>query len=130
MMRLISHCSLFVVFCMLPPHLLIEASLVENVLGAPQDLGTVSGVSICANRSSFCNVLLDVPSACAGTTSQCPIIFCLHGFGGSNKKYVTTCGSPVHSHNFIGVYPQGECEEILKSTNSPQIKVFFLYVSR
>jgi poly(3-hydroxybutyrate) depolymerase len=84
------------------------SGLIANDLGAPQDLANASAVAVCANRSSFCNVMLDVPSECAGSSSLCPVLFCLHGFGGSNKKYVDRCGSQVHSRSFIGVYPQGD----------------------
>ena len=87
---------------------LSHATLIANDLGSPQDLVNASAVDLCANRSSFCNVLIDVPSKCAGTQTNCPVLFCLHGFGGSNRKYIELCGSEVHAQGFIGVYPQGD----------------------
>ena len=97
-------CLAFAAAC-LPP---ADSVLVANELLSPQDLATASGVRVCANRSSFCNVFLDVPSSCSGATSACPVLFCLHGFGGSNRKYVELCGTGVHQRSFIGVYPQGD----------------------
>ena len=85
-----------------------DGTLVENALGSPQDLGSASGIAVCANRSSFCSVLLDVPTGCGG--GGCPVLFCLHGFGGSNEKYVQYCGAAIRASTapFIGVYPHGE----------------------
>ena len=98
------------VFAVLAGGVLSASPLVPNELGAPQDLQNVSGVAVCANRSSYCNVMLDVPAACASASAAqaCPVLFCLHGFGGSNRVYVDECGSGVHAHGFIGVYPQGD----------------------
>ena len=92
----------------LPPPLAAPA-LAPNALGAPQDLRNASGVDVCRGRSAYCNVLLDVPTRCAGAgAARCPVLFCLHGFGGSNRKYVQSCGGPAHARGFIGVYPQGD----------------------
>ena len=49
-------------------------------------------------------------AGCGG--GACPLLFCLHGFGGSNAKYVQYCGAairaPATPQPFIGVYPQGD----------------------
>jgi len=88
---------------------LVLGLLSENPLGSPQDFVNVTGIDLCSKRSSLCSVLLDVPPGCAGASSGCPIVFCLHGMGGKNKGYVEQCGQPIHSRNhWIGVYPQGD----------------------
>ena len=86
-------------------HLL--TALQPNKLGEPQELAK-EFPHICANRSNTCSVLLDVPKRCAGNVSYCPVIFCLHGFGGSNRGYIHQCGQHVHRRNWLGIYPQGE----------------------
>ena len=92
-----------------PPAKTENNRLVPNALGSPQYLSNyTAGKTVCAGRSTFCNVLLDVPSACVGGAAVCPVLFCLHGFGGNNNKFVQSCGAPAHAHDFIGVYPQGD----------------------
>ena len=81
----------------------LVAALPPNEQGHPQNF---SHATLCANRSSLCVVLLDVPPAC--TSGACPILFCLHGFGGSNLRYPDLCGLQTHKSGWIGVYPQGD----------------------
>ena len=84
-----------------------SAKLTANDLGSPTELASTS--KVCANRSSVCSVLLDVPEACAGATSDCPVAFFFHGHGGRNLGFPHSgAGQGVHKHGFIGVYPQGE----------------------
>jgi poly(3-hydroxybutyrate) depolymerase len=66
---------------------------------------------ICGGRPRIdCEVELDVPEACAngdiGEDPSCPIVFFLHGSGGTNNWFARTSG--VHDASMIGVYPQGE----------------------
>ena len=90
--------------------LLVPATfaLVSNAPESPQSLTQV----ICADRvdgRAECEVELDVPSACVsseGGESSCPIVFFLHGAGGSNNGFSRRSG--VHSAQVIGVYPNGE----------------------
>ena len=83
-------------------------ALVSNAPQSPQNLTQV----ICADRvdgRAECEVELDVPSACVGVEggeSSCPIVFFLHGAGGSNNGFSRRSG--VHSAQVIGVYPNGE----------------------
>jgi poly(3-hydroxybutyrate) depolymerase len=81
----------------------LVATLPPNEQGQPQNY---SHATLCANRSSMCVVLLDVPPAC--TSGACPILFCLHGFGGSNLRYPDLCGLQTQKSGWIGVYPQGD----------------------
>ena len=63
---------------------------------------------LCEGRSSDCEVELDVPEACVeGGRSDCPIVFFLHGSGGTNDWFRKTSG--VHEAQMIGVYPNGDC---------------------
>ena len=82
------------------------AALQANLPQQPQSLTD----TICAGRPrSSCEVELDVPAACAttdGTDPSCPIVFFLHGSGGTNDGFSRNSG--VHDANMIGVYPQGE----------------------
>mmetsp|Transcript_17373 Transcript_17373/g.27234 ORF Transcript_17373/g.27234 Transcript_17373/m.27234 type:complete len:551 (-) Transcript_17373:1029-2681(-) len=83
------------------------AALEGNEPEQPQSLTD----KICFGRPrAQCEVELDVPAACAadgsGTDPSCPIVFFLHGSGGTNTWYPKTSG--VHDANMIGVYPQGE----------------------
>ena len=85
----------------------LAAALDGNAFENPQSLTDV----ICGGRPrSACEVELDVPKACAtgglGADPACPIVFFLHGSGGTNKWFAKTSG--VHDANMIGVYPQGE----------------------
>jgi len=86
--------------------LVSTVALVSNAPEDPQNLTQV----ICADRvdgRSECEVELDVPLACVnGGESSCPIVFFLHGSGGSNNGL--SLGSGVHSAQVIGVYPNGE----------------------
>ncbi len=86
---------------------LTAAALEGNEPEQPQSLTD----KICSGRPRFqCEVELDVPAACAtdgsGTDPSCPIVFFLHGSGGTNTWFPKTSG--VHDANMIGVYPQGE----------------------
>jgi len=66
---------------------------------------------LCEGRSDDCEVELDVPEACvdtASSTSNSPIVFFLHGSGGSNNGFSQNSG--VHVNNMIGVYPTGDCK--------------------
>jgi len=71
----------------------------------PQDISYLCSDS--GNRPT-CEIQLDVPAACvnADGISDCPIVFFLHGSGGTIQWFSRT--SKVHEHNVIGVYPQGE----------------------
>jgi len=68
--------------------------------------------AVCANRSSACNVLLDVPSGCQTSKvhpkTRCPVVFCFHGFGGSSNEMCDQCSSLLHENSMIGIYPQGD----------------------
>lgn len=88
--------------------LLSIAHLHANKEGQPQYYGKTYDPDVCEGRSDICEVLLDVPAKCAGAVSFCPIVFCLHSFGGYNVGYIHMCGPLVHERGFIGVYPQGD----------------------
>ena len=84
----------------------VAAALQSNPFEQPQDLNY-----ICEGRPrTQCEVELDVPAVCATSTSDedpaCPIVFFLHGSGGTINWFKRTSG--VHDANMIGVYPQGE----------------------
>ena len=57
-------------------------------------------------------VWLDVPAQCqtdsAHPTTDCPVVFCFHGFGGNASKYAEQAGPALHEHGMIGIYPQGD----------------------
>lgn len=83
------------------------AALQANLPQQPQSLTD----TICAGRPrSSCEIELDVPAACAtdgtGDDPSCPIVFFLHGSGGTNDGFSRNSG--VHDADMIGVYPQGE----------------------
>ena len=79
------------------------STLVANPSGSPQSIADI----ICQDRPrSSCEVQLDVPSACTNVFSACPIVFFLHGAGGTINGLARRTG--VHSAGYIGVYPQGE----------------------
>lgn len=85
----------------------LAAALESNEKEQPQSLTE----TICEGRPRpNCEVELDVPAACAtdgsGIDPSCPIVFFLHGSGGTNNWFARTSG--VHDANMIGVYPQGE----------------------
>jgi len=85
------------------------AALQSNSKGSPQDLSGMSNSNVCTGpgRTSACEVQLDVPSQCVSNgQSTCPVVFYLHGAGGKIAGFKN--GSDVHTHGFIGVYPQGE----------------------
>merc|ERR1740123_942223 len=83
----------------------MRSGLASNQKESPQSLE--QGTSVCEGRSSSCEVLLDVPQACVTSgTSTCPIVFFLHGAGGTNDWFPRTSG--VHEAQMIGIYPQGE----------------------
>eukprot|EP00586_Coscinodiscus_wailesii_P000056 CAMPEP_0172480720 /NCGR_PEP_ID=MMETSP1066-20121228/6085_1 /TAXON_ID=671091 /ORGANISM="Coscinodiscus wailesii, Strain CCMP2513" /LENGTH=80 /DNA_ID=CAMNT_0013242293 /DNA_START=61 /DNA_END=300 /DNA_ORIENTATION=+ len=56
----------------------VVTALNSNPHESPQNLHEISDV--CSNRSSLCEVLLDVPPTCVDIdgTSTCPIVFFLH----------------------------------------------------
>eukprot|EP00555_Chaetoceros_dichaeta_P015427 CAMPEP_0198275892 /NCGR_PEP_ID=MMETSP1447-20131203/65019_1 /TAXON_ID=420782 /ORGANISM="Chaetoceros dichaeta, Strain CCMP1751" /LENGTH=572 /DNA_ID=CAMNT_0043970799 /DNA_START=83 /DNA_END=1801 /DNA_ORIENTATION=+ len=84
-----------------------DAALVSNSKGSPQVLSDSSGVCTGYGRTSECEVQLDVPSQCVSNgQSTCPVVFYLHGAGGSITGFKN--GSDVHTYDFIGVYPKGE----------------------
>lgn len=63
----------------------------------------MTSTDVCKGRSNHCSVKLDVPPACAGDTSSCPIFMKFHAHGGKNGGAATG-----HKRNFIGIAPQGE----------------------
>lgn len=91
-----------------------RAKFTANDERATQEMkgsGTTSK-DVCEGRSSACSVLLDVPSACAGDTSACPVVIQFHGHGG-RAEGAAMMGSPsVHTYNFIGIAPQGETYDV------------------
>lgn len=95
-------------FSSLPGPFFYAHALESNPAEAPQLLPS----DVCASaqgRTSVCEVELDVPSACVDvstSTSNCPVVFFLHGAGGNNNWLGRT--SDVHAHGVVGVYPQGE----------------------
>lgn len=73
----------------------------------PQDITD----PICNGRPrTACEVQVDVPAVCATDPSkedpECPIVFFLHGSGGSIVNYKRNKG--VHEAGMIGIYVQGE----------------------
>lgn len=87
----------------------VIGSLVSNPNESPQVLSDFTDVCTSAQgRTSVCEVELDVPASCVDvdSTSACPIVFFLHGAGGTNNWFGRTSG--VHSAGYIGIYPQGE----------------------
>ena len=87
----------------------LASALQSNAPRNPQSLTS----TICDNRTdgrdNRCEVELDVPAVCVDATSSsssCPIVFFLHGGGGSNDGFKGRSG--VHDEGIIGVYPQGE----------------------
>ena len=98
-MKIYSSAILSFLACLSRAAALLESNEPEN----PQDLTQI----VCANRPrEKCAVELDVPQACAGQQLACPIVFFLHGSGGTNKWFSRT--SKVHDAGYIGIYPQGE----------------------
>ena len=85
-----------------------SVALESNEKESPQKLSDTFQ-SLCLNRSSDCEVELDVPTSCinAEGKSTCPVVFFLHGSGGTNDWFFRTSG--VHDYNMIGVYPNGDC---------------------
>jgi len=83
------------------------AALEFNEKLSPQKLSDT--FDLCLNRSADCEVELDVPSTCITEigVSTCPVVFFLHGSGGTNDWFGRTSG--VHEYNMIGVYPNGDC---------------------
>jgi poly(3-hydroxybutyrate) depolymerase len=81
----------------------LVSALTSNSEGSPQDISDV----ICTGRPrTTCAVELDVPHGCEEINSNCPIVFFLHGSGGTNRWFKNTSG--VHSAGYIGIYPNGE----------------------
>mmetsp|Transcript_10357 Transcript_10357/g.11565 ORF Transcript_10357/g.11565 Transcript_10357/m.11565 type:complete len:510 (-) Transcript_10357:157-1686(-) len=86
-----------------------SALLQSNGKGSPSMLSDTTDVcSSNQGRTSNCEVELDIPASCVDEddTSNCPIVFFLHGAGGSNNAFKQN--SDVHDNGVIGVYPQGE----------------------
>jgi len=86
-----------------------DASLESNTKGSPQLLSDMTNSIVCQGygRTDKCKVQLDVPFQCVSDgKSTCPVVFYLHGAGGSIDGF--KMNSDVHAHGFIGVYPQGE----------------------
>eukprot|EP00547_Thalassionema_nitzschioides_P000832 CAMPEP_0194199924 /NCGR_PEP_ID=MMETSP0156-20130528/753_1 /TAXON_ID=33649 /ORGANISM="Thalassionema nitzschioides, Strain L26-B" /LENGTH=499 /DNA_ID=CAMNT_0038924875 /DNA_START=51 /DNA_END=1550 /DNA_ORIENTATION=+ len=88
---------------------LSSSALQANLPESPQSLTDI----ICSDRPRVdCEVELDVPQSCAvtagntGTDPACPIVFFLHGSGGTINGFARQSG--VHSAGYIGIYPQGE----------------------
>eukprot|EP00521_Asterionellopsis_glacialis_P016437 CAMPEP_0195305802 /NCGR_PEP_ID=MMETSP0707-20130614/36872_1 /TAXON_ID=33640 /ORGANISM="Asterionellopsis glacialis, Strain CCMP134" /LENGTH=599 /DNA_ID=CAMNT_0040370003 /DNA_START=218 /DNA_END=2015 /DNA_ORIENTATION=- len=82
----------------------MTSALTSNANEAPQIMSDVCSNS--GNRPN-CEVELDVPASCvSGGQSDCPIVFFLHGSGGTNNWFARTSG--VHTAGYIGIYPQGE----------------------
>jgi hypothetical protein len=86
---------------------LTAAPIKANSMGSPQILD----YSVCngLNRGDDCVVKVDVPTACAGA-SDCPLIYFLHGAGGSIRAWPETASPLLHSsdpwgNKFIGIYP-------------------------
>ena len=102
-----------------PPPSSTPAILPSNAARSPQVLTSVCDAW--PSRTN-CEVLVDVPTACAvnsaGSVSHCPIVFFLHGSGTTTAQYVrwghfldtNAPSNLIHSGtwNVIGVYPQGE----------------------
>lgn len=76
--------------------------LASNPQGSPVDISDI----VCTDDRTLCDVQYDVPAACAGESSECPIVFFLHGSGGTNNNYAK--GNTAHDHSYVGVYPQGD----------------------
>ena len=76
----------------------LVSALMSNSEGSPQDISDV----ICTGRPrTSCAVELDVPHGCEEPDSNCPIVFFLHGSGGTNRWFKNTGG--VHSAGYIGI---------------------------
>lgn len=77
---------------------------------ALQDLSKYTTADYCEGRSVGCNVLVDVPEACAGAeVSSCAIALCLHGNDGTSSQGADICGKEIHARGeYIGVYPQAD----------------------
>ena len=58
----------------------VAGTFVSNGVGSPQSIAA----AVCGGRSSHCAVDLDVPPAC--TNGECPVIFWLHGRGGTGAQ--------------------------------------------
>jgi len=74
----------------------------------PEEVQDISVLCEGSGERQECKVELDVPVKCIeeDTKSYCPIVFYLHGSGGTIEWFAKT--SEVHNYGAIGVYPQGE----------------------
>jgi poly(3-hydroxybutyrate) depolymerase len=87
--------------------------LIPNDVGTPLEIG-MNNTALCKGRTHVhdeCSILLDVPPACAGGKSTCPVAFFLHGETGDGKEFArgAKAVSPaLHKANWIGVYPTGD----------------------
>jgi len=83
------------------------SALSSNVEQAPQVLSKTTNVCLNSGNRPSCEVELDVPESCVvDGKSDCPVVFFLHGSGGTNNWFGRTSG--VHQAGYIGIYPQGE----------------------
>ena len=78
------------------------AALTSNLEGFPQIMSNVCSAT--PGRTEKCEVELDVPASCVASSSSCPVVFFLHGAGGTNNGFAQR--STVHDRGVIGVYPQ------------------------
>jgi len=87
----------------------LTVGLESNSPGSPQVLSDTYNVCMGQGRTAICEVELDVPASCVDSftgESSCPIVFFLHGAGGTNNGFASSSG--VHEEEMIGIYPQGE----------------------
>lgn len=88
---------------------IVGVSNVSAISSNPKE--QVQDISFLCNDSGnrpSCEIQLDVPESCVDSdgTSDCSIVFFLHGSGGNIRWFAKSSG--VHENNVIGVYPQGE----------------------
>ena len=77
-----------------------DGQLAENGVGEAHEKCDNDLKSICAGRTHRGNkpsVLIDVPKACAGKRSTCPVAFFFHGIG-SNEKHTGRAYRPAPPH--------------------------------
>lgn len=96
----------------------VDIGFKANSAGSPQTLEGVCDISPFDERTGRngeknCEVQLDVPSACAGSTTKCGLVFAFHGSGGSNKGWARQMGMKLHGggYKMIGVYPNGAAKD-------------------
>jgi poly(3-hydroxybutyrate) depolymerase len=80
----------------------VAGTFVSNGIGSPQSIAA----AVCGGRSPHCAVDLDVPPAC--TNGECPVIFWLHGRGGTGAQSGWPDASDAcHAEGFMCVFPTG-----------------------